>query len=60
MHFIEKNAVALEQIRTDVIRQHSETNPMARKVYASFTKFQTLLGGWDQLGQGVYDQTSTR
>jgi hypothetical protein len=39
-----------------VIRNHSEKSPMARKVYASFTKFQAVLGPWDQVAQGVYYQ----
>jgi hypothetical protein len=29
---------------------------MAKKVNASFTKFQALLAPWDQVAQGVYYQ----
>ena len=46
----------LKKIATEVIRNHSEKSPMARKVYASFTKFQSLLVPWDQVAQGVYYQ----
>jgi hypothetical protein len=50
----------LKEIAIDVIRQHAEKSPIARKVYASFTQFQTRIGAWDHLGQGVYYLTSTR
>ena len=40
----------------DVIREHSSRSPMARKVYASFTKFQLQLGSWDHVSQGAYHQ----
>jgi TRAP-type mannitol/chloroaromatic compound transport system substrate-binding protein len=46
----------LKKIATDVIRTHSEKSPMAKKVYASFTKFQATLAPWDQVAQGVYYQ----
>ena len=46
----------LKKIATEVIRDHSERSPMAKKVYASFTKFQAVLGPWDQVAQGVYYQ----
>ena len=29
---------------------------MARKVHASFTKFQALVGPWDLVAQGAYHQ----
>jgi hypothetical protein len=29
---------------------------MARKVHASFTKFQALLGPWDRIAEGAYHQ----
>ena len=29
---------------------------MARKVHASFTKFQALVGPWDRVAEGAYHQ----
>jgi TRAP-type mannitol/chloroaromatic compound transport system substrate-binding protein len=46
----------LKKIAIEVIRAHSEKSPMARKVYASFTRFQGVLGPWDHVAQGVYHQ----
>jgi TRAP-type mannitol/chloroaromatic compound transport system substrate-binding protein len=46
----------LKKIATEVIRAHSETSPMAKKVYASFTRFQGVLGPWDHVAEGVYHQ----
>jgi TRAP-type mannitol/chloroaromatic compound transport system substrate-binding protein len=46
----------LKKIAIDVIRDHAEKSPMAKKVNASFTKFQALLAPWDQVAQGVYYQ----
>ena len=39
-----------------VIQEQSEKSPMARKVHASFAKFQALLGGWDHVAGGAYHQ----
>jgi TRAP-type mannitol/chloroaromatic compound transport system substrate-binding protein len=46
----------LKRIATDVIRDQADKSPMARKVNASYTKFQALVGPWDQVAQGVYYQ----
>jgi len=46
----------LRKLATEVVREASEKTPMARKVHASFTKFQALLGPWDQLAEGAYHQ----
>jgi TRAP-type mannitol/chloroaromatic compound transport system substrate-binding protein len=46
----------LKKLAAEVIKGHSEKSPMAKKVYASFTKFQSVLGPWDQVAQGVYYQ----
>ena len=46
----------LRKLATEIIREQSETSPMARKVYASFTKFQRQLGPWDHIAQGAYHQ----
>jgi hypothetical protein len=29
---------------------------MARKVYGSFTRFQTQLGGWRRVSEGAYHE----
>jgi TRAP-type mannitol/chloroaromatic compound transport system substrate-binding protein len=46
----------LRKIATEVVREYSEKSPMARKVHASFTKFQALVGGWDRVAEGAYQQ----
>ena len=37
-----------------VLKEHSEKSAMARKVHASFVKFQEQLDPWDQVAQGAY------
>jgi TRAP-type mannitol/chloroaromatic compound transport system substrate-binding protein len=44
----------LKKLAVEVAREESEKTPMARKVYASFTKFQALLGPWDRAAEGAY------
>jgi TRAP-type mannitol/chloroaromatic compound transport system substrate-binding protein len=44
----------LRKLAGEVIREESEKTPMARKVHASFTRFQALVGPWDQLAEGAY------
>ena len=46
----------LKKIATPVITEQSEKSPMARKVHASFTKFQALVGPWDHVAEGAYHQ----
>jgi TRAP-type mannitol/chloroaromatic compound transport system substrate-binding protein len=46
----------LKKIAAEVIREQSEKTPMARKVHASFTKFQALVGPWDHVAEGAYHQ----
>jgi TRAP-type mannitol/chloroaromatic compound transport system substrate-binding protein len=46
----------LRKITAEVIREQSEQTPQARKVNASFAKFQTVLGSWDDLAEGSYHQ----
>ena len=46
----------LKKIAIPVIKEYSEKSPMARKVHASFTKFQALVGGWDRVAEGAYQQ----
>jgi len=44
----------LRKISGEVIREESERTPTARKVHASFTKFQALVGPWDHVSEGAY------
>jgi TRAP-type mannitol/chloroaromatic compound transport system substrate-binding protein len=46
----------LRKMAGDVLKEESEKTPMARKVYASFTKFQSQLGEWRQVSEGAYHQ----
>jgi TRAP-type mannitol/chloroaromatic compound transport system substrate-binding protein len=46
----------LKKLAVEVIREESEKTPMAKKVHASFTKFQTLVGPWDHVAEGAYHQ----
>jgi TRAP-type mannitol/chloroaromatic compound transport system substrate-binding protein len=47
----------LKKLADQVTREESEKTPMARKVYASFTKFQALLGPWDHVAGGAYSRS---
>ena len=44
----------LRKLAVEVTREQSEKSPMARKVHASFTKFQALVGRWDHVAEGAY------
>jgi TRAP-type mannitol/chloroaromatic compound transport system substrate-binding protein len=46
----------LRKLAGEVIREESEKTPMARKVHASYTKLQTLVGPWDHVAEGAYHQ----
>ena len=46
----------LKKLSGEVMRDESEKSPMAKKVYTSFTKFQTLVGPWDHVAEGAYHQ----
>ena len=46
----------LRKLAGAVIREQSEKSPMAKKVHASFTKFQALVGPWDHVAEGAYHQ----
>jgi TRAP-type mannitol/chloroaromatic compound transport system substrate-binding protein len=47
----------LKKLATEVVREESEKTPMARKVHASYTKFQTQLAGWARISEGAYHQS---
>jgi TRAP-type mannitol/chloroaromatic compound transport system substrate-binding protein len=40
----------------EVVKAESEKSPMARKVNASFAKFQALVGPWDYVAESAYQQ----
>ena len=44
----------LKKLAAGVTKEESEKTPMARKVHASFTKFQALVGPWDHVAEGAY------
>ena len=44
----------LRKLATEVIREESEKTPMTRKVHASFSKFQALVGPWNHVAEGAY------
>jgi TRAP-type mannitol/chloroaromatic compound transport system substrate-binding protein len=46
----------LRRIAAEVVKEESERTPMARKVHASFTKFQALVAPWDHVAEGAYHQ----
>jgi TRAP-type mannitol/chloroaromatic compound transport system substrate-binding protein len=46
----------LKKLAAEVVREESEKTPMARKVHASFTKFQALVSPWDHVAEGAYHQ----
>jgi TRAP-type mannitol/chloroaromatic compound transport system substrate-binding protein len=46
----------LKKLAAEVVKEESEKSPMARKVYASFAKFQALLSPWDHVAEGAYHQ----
>ena len=46
----------LKKLAAEVVSEGSEKTPMARKVHASFTKFQALVGPWDHVAEGAYHQ----
>lgn len=46
----------LRKLSGEVIREESEKSPMARKVYASFAKFQAQLSPWRHISESAYHQ----
>lgn len=46
----------LRKLSSEVVREASEKSPLARKVHASFTKCQALVGAWDYVAEGAYQQ----
>ena len=46
----------LRKLSAEVVREESEKTPMARRAHASFTKFQALVGPWDRVAEGAYQE----
>jgi TRAP-type mannitol/chloroaromatic compound transport system substrate-binding protein len=46
----------LRKVSAEVGRQESEKSPMAKRVYASFTRFQAQVAPWGQLSEGAYQR----
>jgi TRAP-type mannitol/chloroaromatic compound transport system substrate-binding protein len=46
----------LKKLSAEVLREASEKSPAAKKVHASFTKFQAQLAGWSRTSEGAYHQ----
>src|SRR5262249_32928729 len=46
----------LKKLSVEVIREQSEKTPMAKKVHASFTRFQGVVSSWDNVAEGAYRQ----
>jgi TRAP-type mannitol/chloroaromatic compound transport system substrate-binding protein len=44
----------LKKVSAEVVRQEADKSPMAKRVYASFTRFQAQVGAWGQLSEGAY------
>jgi TRAP-type mannitol/chloroaromatic compound transport system substrate-binding protein len=49
----------LKKLAIEVIREESEKTPVARKVHASFSRFQAMLSPWDHVAEGAYHQFIT-
>jgi TRAP-type mannitol/chloroaromatic compound transport system substrate-binding protein len=50
----------LRKLAAEAVQEQSEKTPLARRVHASFTKFQALLGPWDAVAEGAYHQLLMR
>ena len=46
----------LKKLSVEVMHDEAEKSPMARRAYASYTKFQALVGPWDHIAEGAYHQ----
>jgi TRAP-type mannitol/chloroaromatic compound transport system substrate-binding protein len=46
----------LKKLAAEVVKEESEKSPMAKRVHASFTKFQALVRPWNHVAEGAYHQ----
>ena len=44
----------LKKLAFDVVKEESEKSPMAKKVYASYQKFDAIQGDWGHISEGAY------
>ncbi|MFQ5946767.1 MAG: ABC transporter substrate binding protein [Anaerolineae bacterium] len=44
----------LRRLAREVTREQSEKSPMAKRVYASYTNVQAILGDWGRISEGAY------
>ena len=44
----------LKKVATDVVKAESEKSAQAKKVHASYTKFQALVDDWSMISEGSY------
>lgn len=44
----------LKKAALEVNKEESEKSPMAKKVHASYTKFQDVVGEWSEISEGSY------
>jgi len=46
----------LKKLSAEVVKEEAEKSPIARKVNASYTRFQAMLTPWDRVAEGAYHQ----
>ena len=46
----------LKKLAAEVVKEESEKSPMAKRVHASYTKFQAQLAGRSRISEGAYHQ----
>jgi TRAP-type mannitol/chloroaromatic compound transport system substrate-binding protein len=46
----------LKRLAAEVVKEESEKSPMAKRVYASYTKFQAQHTGWSRISEGADQQ----
>lgn len=44
----------IKKVALEVNKEESEKSPMAKKVHASYTKFQSIVGEWSEISEGSY------
>ena len=49
----------LRKLSSEVLRAESEKTPMAKRVYASFTRFQSQFAGWSRVSEAAYHKYLT-
>jgi TRAP-type mannitol/chloroaromatic compound transport system substrate-binding protein len=57
VEFVKLDAGMLKELKKTAIevnKEESEKSPMARKVHASYTKFQETVGEWSEISEGSY------